>query len=121
MPRIVHFEVMAAEPERASKFYSTVFGWEINKWDGPEDYWLVTTGSDDTPGINGAIGQSRGEPVTVNTIEVDSVDKFAEKVTANGGKVVVPKMSIPGVGYQIYCQDTEGLVFGLHQFDPSAK
>jgi predicted enzyme related to lactoylglutathione lyase len=121
MSRIVHFEVMAENPERAIAFYSKVFGWQINKWDGPEDYWLVTTGPDDTPGINGAIGQSRGEAVTVNTIQVDSVDDFAEKVTANGGEIVVPKMSIPGIGYQIYCKDTEGIVFGIHQVDPEAK
>jgi hypothetical protein len=42
-------------------------------------------------------------------------------VTNHGGQVVVPKMAIPGVGYVIYCQDTEGLVFGLYQNDPSAK
>jgi predicted enzyme related to lactoylglutathione lyase len=38
-----------------------------------------------------------------------------------GGQVVVPKMPIPGVGYLAYCQDTEGLLFGIHQLDPSAK
>jgi hypothetical protein len=59
--------------------------------------------------------------LTVNTITVDSVDEVAAKVTSYGGKVVLPKMAIPGVGYQIYCQDTEGIVFGLHQADPSAQ
>jgi predicted enzyme related to lactoylglutathione lyase len=59
--------------------------------------------------------------LTVNTIEVSSVDEFAEKVMANGGKIVVPKTTIPGVSYQIYCQDGEGIVFGLHQADPAAK
>jgi predicted enzyme related to lactoylglutathione lyase len=54
-------------------------------------------------------------------VEVSSVDEFAEKVITHGGKVVIPKMAIPGVGYQIYCQDSEGIVFGLHQPDPSAK
>ena len=120
MSRVVHFEVMAEDPERAAAFYSKVFGWEINKWDGPEDYWLVTTGADGTPGINGGIGKSQGEALAVNTIDVESIDEFVEKVTANGGQVVVPKMAIPGVGYQLYCKDTEGVLFGLHQIDPSA-
>jgi predicted enzyme related to lactoylglutathione lyase len=121
MQSVVHFEVMAEDPERAAAFYSNVFGWEINKWEGPEDYWLVTTGpGDEAGGINGGIAQSQGEPQTVNTIEVPSVDEFAQKVTANGGKVVVPKMAIPGIGYQIYCQDSEGILFGLHQVDSSA-
>jgi hypothetical protein len=121
MSRVIHFEVMAGEPQRATKFYANVFGWQIHKWDGPADYWLVTTGAEGTPGINGGIGQSQGEPLTVNTIEVDSLEAMVEKVMANGGQVVVPKMTIPGVGYQVYCKDTEGIVFGLHQADPEAQ
>lgn len=121
MSRPVHFELMAEDPARAVQFYTKVFGWQVQKWEGPEEYWLVTTGTEGTPGINGGIGRSKGEVLTVNTIEVPSVDEFAEKVTANGGKVVLPKMAIPGIGYQVYCQDSEGIVFGLHQADPSAK
>ena len=40
MPRVVHFEIDADEVGRTTKFYSEVFGWQIHKWDGPEDYWL---------------------------------------------------------------------------------
>lgn len=121
MSRVVHFEIMAKNPNRAVEFYQTIFGWDIKKWDGPEDYWLVTSGPDDEPGINGAIGQSQGEPVTVNVVSVTSVEKFAEKVTQNGGEIVLPKMAIPGVGYAIYCKDTEGIVFGLFESDETAK
>jgi hypothetical protein len=49
------------------------------------------------------------------------VDEFVERVTRHGGKVVMPKMAIPGVGYQAYCQDPEGNLFGIHQSAPSAK
>jgi hypothetical protein len=121
MSRPIHFEIMAEDPARAVEFYSKVFGWQVNKWEGPEEYWLITTGAEGTPGINGGIAKSQGEPLTVNTVEVSSVDEFAEQVITHGGKVVVPKMAIPGVGYQIYCQDSEGIVFGLHQPDPTAK
>jgi predicted enzyme related to lactoylglutathione lyase len=99
-----------------------VFGWEIVKWEGPQDYWLITTGPDDEPGINGGL-MKRMDPSasTWNTIEVPSVDEFTAKVVESGGKVVVPKTAIPGVGYQVYCQDTEGNVFGVHQVDESAQ
>ena len=50
MPRVVHFEVSADDPERAASFYRDVFGWNFHKWDGPEPYWLVTTGPDGTTG-----------------------------------------------------------------------
>jgi uncharacterized protein len=121
MPRVVHFELTADDPERATMFYSTVFGWKINKWDGPEDYWLVTTGEAGTAGIDGAIMRRMedGTPV-VNTIDVPSVDQYVAKITANGGTVVAPKIAIPGVGYFAYCKDTEGTTFGIMQADPTA-
>jgi predicted enzyme related to lactoylglutathione lyase len=121
MPRVVHFEVMAENPERASNFYREVFGWKIEKWAGPADYWLVTTGEKDQPGIDGGVAQSQGQALTVNVVDVPSVDDYAQKATQNGGKIVVPKMAVPGVGYVVYCQDSEGIVFGMMESDPSAK
>ena len=121
MPRVIHFELTADDPERATQFYSKVFGWQIQKWDGQQDYWLITTGEAGTPGIDCAI-MRRGDfsaPV-INTIDVPSVDEFVAKVTANGGSVVAPKMPIPGIGYFAYCKDTEGNMFGVMQNDPSA-
>ena len=55
MPRVVHFEISADKPERATEFYKKVFGWNIQKWDGPQPYWLVATGSKSEPGIDGGI------------------------------------------------------------------
>lgn len=121
MPCVIHFEISADDCERAVKFYENVFGWKFNKWNGPEEYWLVTTGPDTQPGINGGFFKRKGPVGHVNTVNVPSVDEFAAKITTAGGKVVVPKMAIPGVGYLIYCQDTEGSVFGITQSDPSAK
>jgi predicted enzyme related to lactoylglutathione lyase len=59
--------------------------------------------------------------LTVNVIDVESVDEMAAKVETSGGKIVLPKMAVPGVGYAVYCQDTEGIVFGMMQSDPEAK
>ncbi len=53
MPRVIHFEIHADAPKRASGFYSTVFGRKIKHWDGPQDYWLIETGPQDEPGIKG--------------------------------------------------------------------
>ncbi len=44
MPRVIHFEIPASDPERAAAFYKKTFGWKIEKWPGPTEYWLVTTG-----------------------------------------------------------------------------
>lgn len=122
MARVVHFELPVDDPDRAVAFYKNVFGWEINKWDGPQDYWLITTGAEGEPGIDGGLmrRQKPGESTT-NTVGVPSVDDFVAKITAHGGEVVVPKMAVPTVGYMAYCSDTEGNVFGIMESDPTAK
>jgi len=51
MPKVVHFEITANEPDRALAFYKNVFGWKFEKWDGPQEYWLITTGESNEPGI----------------------------------------------------------------------
>jgi predicted enzyme related to lactoylglutathione lyase len=127
MGRVTHFEIHAGDPDRAISFYKNVFGWEFNKWEGPEEYWLINTGSADEPGINGGLMKRQGEIdgqaviAFVCTAAVDSVDKTLKKAEENGGKVVVAKMVIPNIGYQVYCKDTEGNIFGIHQTDPNAK
>lgn len=121
MPRVVHFEIGVDDPERAVKFYQDVFGWKIEKWEGPVEYWLITTGEESQPGINGGLMRRENSETTINTVEVSSVDEFVEKIVKAGGKVVRPKSAVPGVGYMAYCQDSEGNRFGLMQPDPSAK
>jgi len=122
MPKVIHFEISVDDPERAIKFYSEVFGWEIKKWEGPIDYWLVSTGPEEQPGINGALmrREDRRESV-VNTIDVPSVDEFLTKITEAGGKIIQPKQAIPGVGYVATCQDPEGNTFGIIEEDTSGK
>lgn len=127
MPRVVHFEIHAADPERAVSFYKSLFDWQFQKWEGPMDYWVVTTGPDDQPGINGGLMRRQGEIdgqaviAYVCTVDVADVDASANTATSSGGQVVVPKMPIPGVGWLVYCKDTEGNIFGMMQADPNAK
>ncbi|MDE2571269.1 MAG: VOC family protein [bacterium] len=121
MHRVVHFELAADDPERAIAFYRNVFGWSINKWEGPQEYYLVQTGQGE-PGIDGGILRRR-EPTqsTVNTIEVADVDEMLRKAKDAGGVVVAEKMPIPGVGYLAYLDDPEGNTFGIMQMDENAR
>jgi uncharacterized protein len=116
MPRVIHFEISANEPEKVVAFYRNVFDWEIRLWEGPEPYWLVTTGESSKPGINGGIFKPKELFTgTVNTVEVSNLEEYLEKVKQNNGQVVVEKFTIPGVGYLAYCKDVEGTIFGLMQ------
>ena len=127
MPRVIHFEIHADNPERAVKFYTKTLGWRFQKWNGPQEYWLITTGPSEKPGIDGGLirrqGPQAGDAVIayVCTVDVPDVDNYTKKATDAGGKVVVSKMPIPGLGWLVYCKDTEGNIFGMMQNDPSAK
>jgi hypothetical protein len=122
MGRVIHFEIAAEEPEKIVSFYKSVFDWTIEKWDGPMEYWLVTTGNPEEQGIDGGIGRRSEEwDKVVNTISVKSVDEYVEKIISFGGKVLRPKSVIPGVGYLAYCMDPDGNPFGIMQEDPSAE
>lgn len=121
MPRIVHFEMGAADPERASAFYEQVFGWKIEKWDGPIDYWLVMTGEEEAGIDGGIVRREQFANNAVNTIDVPDVDRYIEQIERAGGKIAQPKMAIPGVGYMAYMFDTEGNRFGIMQSDTEAK
>ncbi len=121
MNRFTHFELASEDVEKTAAFYRNVFGWQIQKWEGSIDYWLVTSGDTSTPGINGGLMQTNGEfKGTINTIEVADIDAAIAKVLANGGEIVLPKDAIPGVGYQAYFKDNSGIIVGLHQADPKA-
>ena len=127
MPRVVHFEIHAADPNRAVNFYQKLFGWTFQKWEGPMDYWLVTTGPNEQPGINGGLvprqGEIDGQAVIayVCTVDVENLDASVQSAVDNGGQIALPKMPIPGMGWLAYCKDTEGNIFGMMQGDPNAK
>ncbi len=58
MPRPIHFEIHAADPQRAIAFYQKLFGWQFTAWEGPMPYWVIKTG--DGPGIDGGLLPRRG-------------------------------------------------------------
>ena len=122
MGRVVHFEIHAADPDRAERFYKRVFAWEITRWEGaPVDYRLITTGPDGEPGINGAIVQRRGtidgQAVTafVCTVSVDDLAAVQAAVPVAGGEQVVERQELENVGSFAYFKDTEGNIFGAMQ------
>jgi len=121
VPRVIHFEINADNPEKATKFYEKVFGWKISKWKGPVDYWNVSTGEKDEPGIDGAIMKRMDKGTTFLFVNVPSVDESLKKIVKAGGKIVTKKTAIPTVGYSAYVKDTEGNIFGLFQEDSKAK
>lgn len=120
MNSVVHFEIPAKEPQRAKEFYKKVFGWSIYDFD--EETSLVTTtdsGEDGIPknpgAINGSLYKSDGSKTVTAVIDVKDMTAHISVVEANGGKLVDPPVTIPGMGMYARFTDTEGNLMGLWQ------
>ncbi len=123
MDSVVHFEIPAKDPKRASAFYSKAFGWTFNQY-GENPYWAAGTTDSDRDGrpkkpgaINGGMGKKgemAPEAVTV-TISVDDIDASLKTVAKLGGKAVGKKNAVGDMGWAAYFEDTEGNVIGLWQ------
>ena len=119
---IVHFEIPADDVEKLRKFYSELFGWKIEKMPGPVEYWGIATvpvdekGMPQRPGVNGGMMKKQNpEHKPVNYIAVESVDEYVKKIATLGGKVIVPKMEVPGIGWWALALDPEGNQFAIMQ------
>lgn len=135
MPRPVHFEIHATDPDAARAFYESVFGWRFEQW-GDIPYWLVSTGDGDPmsgvassePGIDGGLVQrtadrpAPGQPVNAFVITVDVPDcaAYVDKAVAAGATIALPLAATPGVGWLAYVTDPDGNLLGMMQVDPTA-
>jgi predicted enzyme related to lactoylglutathione lyase len=122
MDSVVHFEIPAANVERARKFYKNVFQWKITPV--PEmNYTMLNTAptgknmrSKVAGTINGGM-MKRSARVSAPVIYMDvkDIDASMAKIKRSGGKIVMPKQKVPGVGFTAYVKDTENNVIGLWQ------
>ena len=99
----------------------------IEKWPGLSEemeYWLISTVDDKG---NKAVGggmmkkQSLQLQGITNYFDVTSVQESSAKVEQLGGKVIVPKSPVPGMGYMAVCKDSENNGFGIFEADQTAK
>jgi len=119
---IIWFEIPADNVERAKKFYGELFGWKIEKFPGPMEYWHIDTGGgDDTPDGGLLKRQNPGHQGITDYINVESVTRFAAKVEKLVGKICMPKTAVPQMGYFAICLDTENNTFALWERNENAK
>jgi len=121
MPRPIHFEIPAENPERSIAFYEKAFGWKFTRWPGsPHPYWTIATG--DGPGIDGGLmlRHSPQQPC-VNIVAVPDLDATIAGLQSDSAECALPKMAIPGIGWLAYYKDPDGHIFGIMQADPAAK
>ena len=123
--KVVHFEVPYDDADRARKFYSDVFGWQVQTM--PEfDYTGVTTGPTSDQGmpaepgyIGGGMFQRQGDlDRPVITIDVDNMDDALKAITDAGGSQVGEQLPVGQMGIAAYFKDSEGNLMGLWQTLP---
>ena len=110
----VHLEIPAQDTSRAREFYKGMFGWDFQAMEGPFEYHMASiaqdTGSAVFPGDTGVIRVY---------FDVDDIKNGAARVQELGGKADDPQ-PVPGMGWFVTGEDTEGNPIGLWQTDPSA-
>ncbi|OGF98560.1 MAG: hypothetical protein A2Z86_09795 [Candidatus Glassbacteria bacterium GWA2_58_10] len=118
MKHICYFEVPADNLERARHFYNKLFGWEFSEMSmGHAPYFTIKTPDGISGGLMSRKDKSQG---ITNYIEVGSISDYVNKAKTLGGKVVVDRTTLPGMGHFALIQDPENNVVGLWQIDPQA-
>jgi len=127
--QLSHFAIHADDLERARKFYGSIFGWTFKGLDAfgvpMSDFCQIVP---DASGNHIGAIQARKFNVAPERVigyecsfAVADLDAVARAVEANGGKIVMKKSAIPGVGWIVKFLDTEGNLACAVQSDPAAK
>ncbi len=108
---VVHFEILGKNAVKLQKFYSTIFNWKIDT-NNPINYGLIKPQTDNS--IGGGIGSAgKGKGYATFYIEVNNLEKTLQKIEKNGGQIVVPVTTIPGMVTYAMFSDPEGHLIGL--------
>ena len=125
MPHLAHFSINADDLPRARQFYENVFGWTFSPY-GPPGFFQIDMGPVPVQPILGALQQRRALIPGVElrgfecTISVPDVHATARLIEANGGKIVMQIVTLPGVGQLLFFEDPEGNLAGAMQYDKGA-
>ncbi len=120
---IVHVDLPAADPAAAARFYETALGWHLQH-DANFDYWMFQAAGGPGGGFVRA-GQDAGGPVQneIGKLLVylgsDDIDADLAQVEAAGGRTILPRTDIPGVGWFAVFADPSGNQLGFFQTLPA--
>ena len=115
---IVHVEISAHDREAAGKFYSDLFGWNIQQI--PEmNYATFDYGVEGVGGGFNLVREDNPAGTVVVYVDTDDIDADLSKVEKLGGKIVAKKSEIPGMGWFGMFTDPTGNLIGLFTGMPS--
>lgn len=108
-------ELMTTDVDAAKVFYGELFGWGMQKFEpGEVEYTMATMGGQEVAGIMAIPEEAAGMPPSWGAyVTVADVDALLPRVTALGGKVIVPPHDIPEVGRFAVIQDPQGAMLSI--------
>lgn len=108
-------ELFAADGEKAWEFYSSLFGWKkLDAMDmGPMGKYQLFATEEAMDGGMMTKPPQIPHPFWLFYFNVDAVDAAAERVKANGGKILMGPAEVPGGTWILQCSDPQGAVFAL--------
>ena len=122
MANIGHFMIPADNVDRARKFYHALLGWIIEPVGTTGDmagmaemqYHDISTGAAKNGTLNtGGLYKRHMTESIINFVEIEDIDNVLANVENLGGRIMMPKEEIKGVGLTAVIQDSEGNVIGL--------
>lgn len=114
------FEIPVNDFERARRFYSTIFVYEMPVMPMGDSTLGILPYDSAGGGVGGAINKntSARPSLTGTLVYLSAGNDLAPalgRVVPAGGRIVMPKtMVTPEIGYIALMEDTEGNVVGLH-------
>jgi len=109
---VVHIEISTKDREAAGRFYSDLFGWQVEQM--PEsNYATFSTGEGEVGGGFSPIMENNPAGTTTVYIGTDDIDATLAKAVSLGGQTLVPKTEIPGMGWFGIFKDLTGNHVGL--------
>jgi len=116
---LVHFEFAGDDPEALAEFYRSMFDWKVEQWgEGEMQYWMIETGSE--PG-GGLMARQQPGQSTLMYFDVASIEEYAKKAEALGGKVLAPKVAVADMGWFALIADPQGNTFGIWEVSPDSQ
>ena len=115
---IAHFAINADDPDASLRFYEALFGWRFEPF-GPPGFFRMERESGPVIALQQRRELAPGRRLNgfECTIAVEQdVAEVAAAVTANGGRILMEKATIPGVGDLIFFEDPGGNVAGAMQY-----
>jgi len=108
---LCHFEFMTGDPQACQAFYHKVFDWQFDDTSMP-GYTLIKPGIEPNGGMMKKPDQNLAACLHVY-FQVTDLNETLSRTEDAGGKVIVPRTTIPHVGVYAMIADPEGVVIGL--------